>query len=682
MPSTPSSGSRRWIEWCRMSCADVEDIVREVAAQQPQEDAGPAHDVASSCISVLLPVEEGQAKTSSPNYYAAGMSTGYVALQLRPEQVKCVPASRVGFPGQIVSISDAGATATSEALKIISVGCVDATRVVQLHIKLEVEQEVVLAGLRPGSFLVIDPLLTLLVAAQEEEQHQSSAKERAQEREDHLQGGNINSRTGTIFEFLTEIFPFLRSITGAGVRRTHAVIRRHIPRLQTFEIPSGTKVADWQVPLEWACEAAYLIAPNGDKLADVSENNLHLMNYSRPFRGTMSLEELQEQKHLHSIPECPDAIPYMASYYKDAWAFCVRDSFRKQMAPGPYEVVVDTKLFPGSLTISEVVLPGRSSSSREVLISSYTCHPSMAITNDSMSGVAVAVFLYHELAKIPQADRAFTYRFVFLPETIGGVAYLAYRGMHLKKTLVAGYVLTCIGDRAALTYKMSRRGKNAPENRLAAQLLREELLEEFSSKGALLQQEPEAEVEALSYNLDFVTADQLSRATMHTSFLLPFASCFASVQSWRRSWGRKKVQRPAKKEGSVAAGSQEDPLHDLQPGASGTTEQTTTQVLELGPDSRLLCLYPFGEAKLDKRKMHASIMTGEQRSGRTDAILWLLCHADGKTTLRELADRAADYQKKVLHRVARDVFRFGAPSLEDLVHFARDLIASNMLLRV
>jgi aminopeptidase-like protein len=261
------------------------------------------------------------------------------------------------------------------------------------------------------------------------------------------------------------LWPINRSITGDGVRQTHDILGELIP-LTRIEVPSGSHIFDWIVPPEWELNEAYIIDPNGRQILDVQENNLHLISYSEPYRGTLSKSELE--KHLHSLPDLPDAIPYLTSYYNRTWGFCLSQKERDSLPEGNYEIVVDTKLKAnGSMTISEVVLPGETED--EVLISTYTCHPSMA--NNELSGPLVATFLYQRLAAMK--NRRFTYRFAFLVETIGAIAYLHQKGEHLRHRLKAGLVTTCVGLDVPFTYKRSLRG-NTLIDRIVGHVLKEE----------------------------------------------------------------------------------------------------------------------------------------------------------------------------------------------------------------
>jgi aminopeptidase-like protein len=264
----------------------------------------------------------------------------------------------------------------------------------------------------------------------------------------------VRETADEVAAYFDRLWPLLRSITGEGVRRTHDILGELVP-LERIEIPSGTQCFDWTAPKEWACREAYVIGPDGRRLLDVRQNTLHLVNYSIAFRGVLSRAELDE--HLYSLPEMPAAIPYVTSYYAPRWGFCLPHAMRTSLPDGQYQVVVDCEHFDGSLTLSQAVLPGEEAD--EVLISTYTCHPSLA--NNELSGPLLAAFLYRRLAAIEH--RRLTFRFVWLPETIGSLAYLSRYGGHFCRRLVAGYVASCVGDRGPLTYKRSRRGDSAAD---------------------------------------------------------------------------------------------------------------------------------------------------------------------------------------------------------------------------
>jgi aminopeptidase-like protein len=250
-----------------------------------------------------------------------------------------------------------------------------------------------------------------------------------------------------MYRFISELYPICRSITGNGVRNTLDLIREHIP-LTICEVPSGLQVFDWTVPPEWNIRDAYVKNSAGKRVIDFHASNLHVLNYSVPFRARLSLSELRE--HLFSDPERPDWIPYRTSYYNRNWGFCLAHNQLLALPEDEYEVCIDSSLEPGHLTYGELRLNGRSSD--EVLISCHVCHPSLC--NDNLSGIAVATALAQRLETM---DLRYSYRFLFIPGTIGSITWLALNQTRLDK-IKHGFVLTCLGDAGSPTYKASRRG--------------------------------------------------------------------------------------------------------------------------------------------------------------------------------------------------------------------------------
>ena len=268
--------------------------------------------------------------------------------------------------------------------------------------------------------------------------------------------------SGGMHELAKRLFPIPRSLTGNGVRQTLAILREHLPGLIVHEVPTGTACFDWEVPDEWNLIEARLVGPDGEVIADTGVNNLHVVGYSEPVDLELTLEELLPR--LYSRPDLPDAIPYVTSYYKRTWGFCVPHQVKERLKPGVYHAVVRSTLEPGSMSYGELVLPGETS--EEVLLSTYVCHPSMA--NNELSGPVVTTWLGRWLAGLQ--NRRLTYRIVFIPETIGSLLYLSRHLECLRQYVVAGFVLSCVGDNRAYTYLSSRRS-NTLADRVALHVL-------------------------------------------------------------------------------------------------------------------------------------------------------------------------------------------------------------------
>ena len=258
-----------------------------------------------------------------------------------------------------------------------------------------------------------------------------------------------------------DLYPLCRSITGDGARDTFKRLAQEIP-LEIHEVPSGTPVFDWNVPEEWNIRSAWIKDPQGRKIVDFADHNLHVLGYSTPVSTKMPLSELKA--HLFSLPDQPELIPYRTSYYKKNWGFCVPHRDLEKLEDGEYEVFIDSDHNPqGHLSYGEYVIPGETEV--EVLISCHSCHPSLA--NDNLAGIAVGVALAKHLAAAP---RRLSYRFLFLPGTIGSITWLALHQDVIPR-IRHGLVLTCAGDSGPVTYKETRDG-NAPIDRAVRHVLK------------------------------------------------------------------------------------------------------------------------------------------------------------------------------------------------------------------
>lgn len=270
------------------------------------------------------------------------------------------------------------------------------------------------------------------------------------------------TRAGEIMHgWATDLFPYCRSITGDGVRRTLAYLRERLPFITMHEVPSGTTAFDWTVPREWNIREAYIENEKGERIIDFRKCNLHVVGYSIPVDAWMPLGELQE--YLHSLEDQPDAIPYVTSYYKERWGFCISHNQRQKLAEGRYHVVIDSDLKDGHLTYGECIIPG--ATEKEVFFSTYVCHPSMA--NNELSGPVVLTYIAKWLMSQP---RRYTYRLIFIPETIGSITYLSRHLETLKQRVVVGFNLSCIGDERTYGFVASPYG-NTLADRIAQNVL-------------------------------------------------------------------------------------------------------------------------------------------------------------------------------------------------------------------
>jgi aminopeptidase-like protein len=395
-----------------------------------------------------------------------------------------------------------------------------------------------------------------------------------------------------MYRAVEDLYPICRSITGQGLRQTLRYVRERIP-LELHEVPSGTQVFDWTVPKEWNVRDAYIADVRGQRIVDFRRSNLHVLNYSTPIRARMPLGELRP--HLHTLPEAPDWIPYRTSYYVETWGFCLTQRQMLALADEEYEVCIDSTLEAGHLTYGECYLPGATAD--EVLISCHACHPSLA--NDNLSGIVLAMFLAQHLGG---RSLRYSYRFLFLPGTIGSITWLALNEARVDR-IKHGLVLAGVGDGGELTYKKSRRG-DAEIDRIVTHVLRERgttpRIEEFSP-----------------YGYD-------ERQFCSPGFNLP-VGCLM-----RTPYG----QYP---EYHTSA----DNLDLVRPGSLADSFQTCLAVVDvLEGNRRYINQNPKCEPQLGKRGLY-NPLGGAVNTGRdTLTMLWVLNLSDGEHSLMEVAERS------------------------------------------
>jgi aminopeptidase-like protein len=397
---------------------------------------------------------------------------------------------------------------------------------------------------------------------------------------------------GLLHSFAEELYPICRSITGNGLRETLRRIGEKIP-LQVHEVPSGTKVFDWTVPREWNIREAYIKNARGDRVIDFRNSSLHVVNYSVPIHKKLSIRELKE--HLHTLPEHPDWIPYRTSYYREEWGFCLSQRQFNSLQEDEYEAVIESSLEDGHLTYGECVLPGETSD--EILISTHCCHPSLC--NDNLSGVAVATFLAQALTSKP---RRYTYRFLFIPGTIGSITWLN-RNEDVVPRIKHGLVLACVGDSGPFSYKKSRRG-NAEIDSAVLHLLN------HSGK---------------PYNVrDFSPYGYDERQYCSPAFDLP-VGCLNRTQHGKFP------------EYHTSA----DNLAFIRPEALEDTYRCCLEVLELLEHNRKYRnLNPKCEPQLGKRGLYTEMGGYPDSEVRELALLWVLNLSDGGNSLLDIAERS------------------------------------------
>jgi len=389
-----------------------------------------------------------------------------------------------------------------------------------------------------------------------------------------------------------ELFPICRSITGNGLRKTLGVLKDNLPELVVHEIPTGEVCFDWTIPREWNIRDAYVMDPDGNKIIDFQNSNLYVVGYSLPVDRTVTLEELQG--HLYSLPDQPAAIPYVTSYYEERWGFCISEEQRRHLKSGTYRVYIDSELSNGSLTYGEVILPGRSE--KEVFLSTYICHPSLA--NNELSGPVVTTFVAKWLSGLK--DRSYTYRIVFIPEGIGAIAYLSRHLEVMKQRVKAGFNVTCIGDDRSYSYLPSRNG-NTLSDQVALHVMKH-------------------------MHPDYIAYTYLDRGSDERQY------CSPGIDLPVSSVMRSKYGEYPEYHTSL------DDLHLVTPSGLRGGYDVLLQCIRCIEHNETLKLTVLCEPQLDKRGLYPTLSTKE--SGRqVREMMNLIAYSDGQHSLLDIADK-------------------------------------------
>jgi aminopeptidase-like protein len=395
-----------------------------------------------------------------------------------------------------------------------------------------------------------------------------------------------------MFALAEAIYPICRSITGNGVRETLRHLGEHIG-LKVHEVPTGTSAFDWSVPREWNIRDAFIKNAAGERVLDFRACNLHVVSYSNPVRGRFRLDELK--KHIFTLPEQPDLIPYRTSYYTESWGFCMAHRRLQALPDGVYDVLIDSTLEDGSMSYGEFFHQGESD--EEILFSAHVCHPSLA--NDNCSGISLLTQLAKRLTPL---RTHYSYRFVFAPGTIGAIVWLS-RNQHLVSRIAHGLVLSCVGDRGGPTYKKSRRGDAAIDRAMA------HVLPHATSSPSIIEFSP--------YGYD-------ERQYCSPGFNLPIGlfqrSQFGSFPEYHTSG---------------------DNLALIAPEHLAASYRMVIAALDiLENNTSMRNLLPKCEPQLGRRGLYSSIGGDPDGAATAMAMLWVLNFSDAEHSLLDIAERA------------------------------------------
>lgn len=396
----------------------------------------------------------------------------------------------------------------------------------------------------------------------------------------------------SMYALAKRLYPICRSITGDGVRETLHILQEYVP-LTISEVPTGTPVFDWVVPNEWNIREAWVKNSVGEKIIDFAEHNLHILNYSIPIHATLPLSELKQ--HLYSISDQPQVIPYRTSYYQPNWGFCISHDQLESLQDDDYEVYIDSSLEAGALTYAEYFLPG--GSEKEFIFSTHICHPSLA--NDNLSGIALLVLLIREMQ---QLDLRYSYRFLFVPGTIGAITWLASNERKLPN-IQGGLVASLLGDGGKFHYKESRHGDGLIDR--AAK----HLLDDLNVEHEVLPFSPygydERQYASPGINL---AVGSLTRST------------YGSYPQYHTS---------------------ADNLELIRPEYLAESFEIYSGIIDLlEKNHRYLNLSPMGEPQLGRRGLYDAIGGENDQKTMQMALLWVLNMSDGHHDVIDIAKKS------------------------------------------
>lgn len=424
-----------------------------------------------------------------------------------------------------------------------------------------------------------------------------------------------------LYSLMEKLYPICRSITGDGVRDTLGIIKEIIPT-EIKEVPTGKKVFDWTVPKEWNIKDAFIKNSSGEKIVDFKKSNLHVLNYSHPVHIEIRLDELKD--HLYSLSDYPDWIPYLTSYYQENWGFCITDKQLKSLDDDVYEVFIGAELKDGFLTYGEFFIKGKAD--EEVLFSTYLCHPSLC--NDNLSGVVLTTFLGKYLKN---KDLKYSYRFLFIPETIGAITWLSLNEKNVSK-IKYGLVVTCVGDPGKLTYKKTRDGDHVIDE------IVERVLVESGCEYVIL---------------DFFPEGSDERQYCSPGFNLPIGSLM------RTPYGRFPEYHTSADNLDFVKPEFFSDTFDKYLKVVELIEETDISVVGKKRDSKkkkgaYINLNPKCEPHLGRRGLYKLIGSSKDKDVEKSAMLWILNLSDGTNTLQEISDRSGlgfEIVKKVTDRL-------------------------------